>query len=225
MFRSSLIAAVLAATLLVSPAAAAVDGVPAFDRLEAMWSVVTDYSMTIDAHEVLGDDSADSELHFAFKRPDRARLDVLKGNKSGSTVVLDSGGETVTAYMRAFPAFKKHGGARDKDLTSLRGNGILMSSVDNLIACFAAHRKKLRQFAGPTIGGFATDEIVLPYAHVTCMADSSDDLGKVTLDTIDIARGSGLILMRKRYAGREIVERWQLSDYKLNTGLDDEDLE
>lgn len=224
MIRRSVLFGALAFALVLAPASARRESTPAFDRLETTWSTVTDYSMTIDAHEVLGDDSADNELHYAFKRPDRARLDVISGHQSGSTVVLDDGGDTVTAYMRAFPLFKKHGSVRDKDLTSLRGNGILMSNIDNLIACFGAHRRELHQVAGPVVEGEPTDEVLLPYEHVTCDADPDADRGIVTLDAIDVARDTGLIVMRKRYVGAEVVERWEISDYKLNSGLGDDDL-
>ena len=224
MFSTSFRFCALAVALSPGPAFAAPGGAPAFEHLETTWNGVTDYSMTIDAHEVLGVDSADSELHYAFKRPDRARLDVLKGNQSGSTVVLDDDGDTVTAYMRAFPLFRKRGGVRDKDLTSLRGNGILMSNVGNLIACYGAHKDELRQFTGPSIDGEATDEVALPYAHVSCLADPDADRGTVTLDVIDIARDSGLIVLRNRYVGTEVVERWEITDYKINSGLGDDDL-
>ena len=51
------------------------------------------------------------------------------------------------------------------------------------------------------------------------------DRGTVTLDAIDIARDSGYIVMRKRYAGSEIVESWSITDYKVNAGIADADLE
>jgi len=219
--RLALAASVFLAAL--APAAAGVEGVPAFDRLQNMWTSVSDYSMTIDAHEVLGDQTADSELHYAFKRPDQARLDVLKGLKSGSTMVLD-GVDRVVAYYRRFSFFKKHGDAREKDLTSLRGNGILNPNFGDLVACFGAHKDELRQTDGPAVDGEATDEVALSYQHDDCPVDSATDRGTITLDVLDIARDTGLVVARKRYAGNEVVESWQLSDFKINSGLTDADL-
>jgi hypothetical protein len=221
-FRPSLLAASIFAVVL-APAAAGVPGVPAFERLQATWGGVTDYAVTIDAHEVLGDQTADNEMRYAFKRPDSARLDVLKGRKSGSTIVLD-GGDRVTAYYRRLSFFKMHGDARDKNLTSLRGNGILNPNFGDLVACFAAHKDQLRQMEGPTISGEPTDEIALSYQHVDCPNDSTTDRDTITLDVIDITRDTGLIVMRKRYVGDDVVELWQLSDYKINSGLSDADL-
>jgi outer membrane lipoprotein-sorting protein len=197
--------------------------VPAFDRLQATWSGVADYSVTIESHEVLGNDTAETELHFAFRRPDRARLDVVKGRRSGGTIVWD-GGDRVTAYRRPFSIFKMHASVWDKNLTSLRGNGILNPNVIDILACFAAHRELLRQREGPPIDGKATDEIELPYRDVSCPDDPPADRGTVTLDVIDVDRASGMPVMRKRYQGDEIVERWELTGFTINTGLADRDL-
>jgi hypothetical protein len=192
----------------------------AFGRLEDAWNALHDYSVTIDAHEVLGDRSDDAELIYSFRKPDRARLDVITGTKAGSTIVWD-GGPRVTAYKRSFSLFKMHSDAWDPSLTSLRGNGILSPDMGDLVECFGAHRSELREGPGPVIDGEATDALALPYKDVVCPDDPPNDRGVVTLDEIDISRTTGLILMRTRFAGDEIVERWELKDYKVDTGLSD----
>jgi hypothetical protein len=213
----------LVSCLLIVPASARAGSLAAFERLEATWSGIQDYSMTIQAHEVLGDQSAENELHYAFKRPDHARLDIITGLRSGSTIVWE-GGDRVSAYKRPFSFFKMHGDARQKDLTSLRGNGILNPNMGDVIACFAANRELLREREGPEISGKPTDEIELPYRNVECPDDPPADRGTVTLDVLDVERQSGLVIMRKRYQGDEVVERWEVGDYQINTGLSDRDL-
>ncbi len=220
---SRLIAGTFLALALASPAGAVAGAVPAFDRLQAFWAGIQDYSMTIDAHEVLGDASGEAELHYAFKRPDHARLDVIRGAHSGSTVTWD-GGDRVTAYKRIFSLFKIHPDVHDDRITSLRGNGIQTGNLGDVLACYAAHRDALRQIPGPLIDGKPTDEISLPYRDVTCPDDSPTDRGTVTLDVIDVERDTGLVVMRERYAGSLVVERWELTGYKINSGLDDSDL-
>jgi hypothetical protein len=205
------------------PVGAAPGTLPAFDRLQNMWVGIEDYSMTIDSHEVLGDQSAENLLHYAYKRPDHARLDIVGGNRSGSTIVWQ-GGEKVLAYWRRLSLFKLHGDARDKNLTSLRGNGILGANMGDVIACFAANRDLLREHDGPDIDGKATDEIELPYQNVSCPDDPPSDRGVVTLDVLDLDKQTGLALTRRRYQGDQVVERWDLSDYRINTGLGDQDL-
>ena len=215
--------AILFLAVCVVPASAGAPMPPAFAHLEATWNGISDYTMTIEAHEVLGQESADSELHYAFKKPNRARMDVIKGNNSGSTVYFEPPNK-LTAYMRSFSVFKKHGEVREKDLTSLRGNSILNPNIGDVIACWSAHAGLMRQTEGPLVNGQQTDLISLPVAKITCPDDAAADRGVVTFDEIYIARDSGLIVMRKRYAGREILERWEITDYKLNTGLTDDDL-
>ncbi len=183
-------------------------------RLEANWNALHGYSVTIDAHEVLGTQTADSELHYAFTKPSHAELDVLAGNKSGSTILWD-GGDRVVAYRRNMSFFKMHGGVWDRDLTSLRGNSIVSPNLGDLIACFGAHRDALREREGPVIDGQETDELALSYSGISCPDDSPADRA-ITLDELDISRKSGLVVMRKRFEGEALVERWELKDYKLD---------
>ncbi len=220
--RRLLIGALVALTPLM-PAGAAPGTLPAFDRLQGMWDGIQDYSMTIDSHEVLGDQSAENEMRYMFKRPDHARLDIIGGHRSGSTIVWQ-GGNAVLAYWRRLALFKMHGDARDKNLTSLRGNGILGANMGDVIACFSANRELLREHDGPDVDGKPTDEIELPYQNVSCPDDPPVDRGTITLDVIDLDKQTGLALMRRRYQGEQVVERWDLSDYKINSGLGDDDL-
>jgi hypothetical protein len=41
---------------------------------------------------------------------------------------------------------------------------------------------------------------------------------------VDVDRDSGLAVMRKRFVGDLVVERWELRDYQINSGLSDRDL-
>ncbi len=194
-----------------------------FDRLVDDWQSIHDYSVTIDAHEEMGDQSDEHELRYLFVKPDHARLDVVSGTKSGTTIVWN-GGDSVVAYRRSMSFFKIHGNVRQKDLTSLRGNGVLSPDLGDLVACFGDHRDALQVGEGPVVDGEPTDEISLPYKDVTCPDDPPVDRGAVTLDVLDLSRKSGMIVERRRYAGDEVVERWSLKDYSIDSGLTDADL-
>jgi outer membrane lipoprotein-sorting protein len=188
--------------------------------MQAAWSGVHDYSVTIESHEQLGAVSDEHEFFYAFRKPANARLDVVKGPRSGATILWD-GGDRVTAYKRALSLFKLHAGAWDKNLTTLRGNGILSSNMGDVVQCFGAHRAALRERAGPLVDGQATDEIELPYAGVECPDDPAADRGTVTRDVLDVSKLTGFVVLRERYAGDDVVERWELKDYKIDSGLDD----
>jgi outer membrane lipoprotein-sorting protein len=204
--------------LIATAPVAAGDGLT---RLEATWAHLHDYSVTIEAHEVLGKESDEHELRYEFRKPDQARLDVLVGTKSGSTIVWN-GGDHVIAYRKNFSLFKIHGSARQKDLTSLRGNSILSPNMGDLLSCFEEHRDAIHEHDGPVVNGEATDEISLSYANVVCPDDSAADRA-VTADILDVSKKSGLILMRKRFEGDELVEQWELKDYKVDANVSDSD--
>ncbi len=193
-----------------------------FDRLESFWANLHDYSVTIEEHEVMGNETSEHEIHYAFRKPDHARLDVVTGTKSGSTIVWN-GGDRVTAYRRNLSFFKIHGGVKDHDLTSLRGNSVLSPNMGDLLACFGQHRAAIREYDGPVVEGESTDEVALPYKDVQCPDDSVSDR-TITLDVLDVSKRTGLILQRKRYEGDAVVEQWELKDYKIDSGLSDADL-
>jgi len=202
--------------------AGAATSLPALDRMAATWKNLHDYSVTIEGHEVLGDRTSDNEFHYAFRKPHEARLDVITGNKSGSTILWD-GGDRVTAYRRRLSFFKMHGSAHAVDLTSLRGNGVLNPDEGDVIACLDAHRDRIAERDGPTVEGEGTDELAFSNANISCPDDPATDKD-VTLDVIDVSKRTGLVVMRKRYIGNEVVERWQLKDFKVDSGLTDGDL-
>ncbi len=217
--RRLLIGAVLVACT-VLPARAAVGS--AFDRLMENWNQLHDYTMTIDAHEVLGDRTADNVLRYAFRKPDRARLDVVAGTQNGATMVW-SGGDRVMGYHRALSLFKMHGDMHDKMLTSLRGNDILSPNLGDIVDCFGKHRDRIQEREGPQVEGEATTELRLPYTDITCPNDPPADKD-VTLDVLDVSKRTGFIVERERFAGETLVEHWQLKDFKADIGLADADL-
>jgi hypothetical protein len=188
---------------------------PAFDRLSATWNRLHAYGVTIDSHEVLGDTAQDREIHYFFRKPDHAQLDVLNGPSAGATVVWD-GGDRVQAYKRGLSFFKLHADAHDKRVTSLRGNSVLTPDLGRVLDCYGGHRDALRESAGPVVAGEATDEISLTYAGLSCPDDSAADKG-ITLDVLDVSRSSGLVVERRRYEGDAVVERWELHDYSLDS--------
>lgn len=217
--RRLLFGAVLAAWITL-PAHAAAGS--ALDRLIENWARLHDYTVTIEAHEVMGERSADNVMRYAFRKPDRARLDVIAGHQSGATMVW-SGGDRVVGYRRALSVFKMHGGLHDKMLTSLRGNDILSPSLGEIVKCFATHRDRLQERDGPDVDGDATTELRLPYNDITCANDPPADK-EVTLDVLELSKRTGFVVERERFAGDTLVERWQLKDFKIDSGLADAEL-
>jgi len=188
--------------------------VPALDRLAAAWSGLHGYSVTIEAHEVLDGKIDDHTLRYAFAKPQHAEIDVVAGSQTGATIVWD-GGDRLTYYRRGLSFLKMHSGLHDKALTSLRGNTILAGDMGDILSCFAAHRDTLTQADGPDLDGGQTAEVRMSYHGEPCPDDPPADRS-VTLDVIDISKTSGLVVERRRYEGTAVVERWDLTGFKLD---------
>jgi hypothetical protein len=187
---------------------------PALDRLQASWNALHGYSVMIDAHEVLGSKVDDHQLHYSFVKPNHAELDVVGGTQTGATIVWN-GGDRLTFYRRGLSFFKMHAGLHDKAMTSLRGNTLMMGNLGDVLTCFTAHRDLLTEADGPDVDGAKTSEIRMNDRGISCADDPTDDRN-VTLDVIDISKASGLVVERRRYEGTALVERWDLSGYKLD---------
>lgn len=216
--RLSAFVALLSTTSSVLPASAVPSG--ALDRLARAWSALRDYKADIYSHEQIGDRASDHTLRYDYRRPDRARLDIVSGTPANATLIW-TGSDTIVAYRRGFAFFKMRGDARSDALTSIRGNGILTPNTGDIVACFQAHRSAVRERPGPTVFGTATDEIALPYVGVACPDDSPLDRKTITLDVLDLDPASGLIVQRHRYAGSELVERWIVTARAVDIDIPD----
>jgi hypothetical protein len=186
------------------------------DRLQAAWTALDGYTVTIEAHEVSGDKTADNELRYAFAKPDHVRLEVVSGSQAGGTVLWD-GGDRVTAFRRGLSFFKLHPSLHDKNVTSLRGNSVLTPDLGDILSCYGAHRNAVSEGDGPVIDGAETAELKLTYDGFQCPDDPPADRD-VTLDVIDVSKTTGLIVERRRYEGDALVEKWDLKDYRIQGG-------
>ncbi len=209
---------VLALAMPAVPASADTSG--ALDRLGRAWAALRDYTANIFSHEQIGDRVSDHTLRYEFRKPDRARLDIISGTRAGVTLIW-TGSDAIYAYRRGLSFFKKRGSAVSDELTSIRGNGILTPNIGDIVACFEAHRELVESRPGPNVSGNATDEIALPYAGISCPDDSPLDRRTITLDVLDLDPASGLIVERRRYAGTELVERWIVSSRAVDTNIPD----
>jgi len=191
----------------------------ALSALTLEWSHVWDYSMTIDAREFRQGQSQQEVLRYSYRRPDRARLEILDGALLGA-VVLWFGNDQATAYRRGLRLFKVRLAPSDGRVTSLRGNGVLTPNVDAILACFADHRSRVTEGPGPLVEGIPTVAIALEFTGFTCPTDSPFDWD-VTRDVLYVSLKTHLPVLRERYAAEQLVERWELHDLRLNSGLTD----
>ena len=191
----------------------------ALSALTLEWSHVRDYSLTIDAREFRQGRSQQEVLRYSYRRPNRARLEILDGAQRGSVVVW-FGDDRASAYRRGLRLFKLYLAPSDGRVTSLRGNGVLTPNFDAILACFADHRSRVTEGPGPRVDGIPTVAIALEYAGFTCATDSPFDRD-VTRDVLYVSSKTNLPVLRERYAAEQLVERWELRDLRLNSGLTD----
>ncbi len=191
----------------------------ATDRLAAAWARVHDYSVSIDAHEVLGSRTEDRQLRYAFEKPSQARLDLMSGDRRVASLVW-SGGDQLVAYHPGLAFIRLRGNVHDRRFTSLRGNGVLTPNLGDIVACLEQRKQAIQEHPGPIIGGAQTQEIRLSYATGDRCPDDPAVDGAITRDVFDVAL-SGVVVMRKRYEGEKLVESWDLHDYRINAGLPD----
>ena len=221
-FRSKWMTAVSVLFACLTPAAGG--GAPSdspFAQLLTTWRQVRDFTVTIEATERLGGRTTQNVLHYAFRKPDRARLDVVAGPSRGA-VVIWRGGDRVTAYHRSLSFFKVRTRVKSSRVTSPRGNGVLTPNLGDVLECFARHRGDVRERPGPMVDGDATSAIVLNYTGgVACPDDSSKD-GDVTQDVLYVSRRTGYVVRRERYERESLVERYALRDLRVDEGLPDD---
>ena len=191
----------------------------AFAALVERWQNVRDYSLTIDAHEVDGARIDDRTLRYEFRKPDRARLEVLSGNGAGSVVIWHGGNDAV-AYRRSLPWLRGHFDARSKRVTSPRGNGVLTPNLGALLTCWSEHRDALSEHALDDGDDAGSDRIELRYDGFSCPTDAARDKD-VTRDVLIVSRSTHLVMRRERYEGSTLVERWTLRDLQLDAGIND----
>lgn len=204
----------LAATLL--PLAAPAANAPAITAFDEAFAKVNDYTVTVRAHEMKGDRIQDRTYHYAFKRPNLAKTDIVAGDSAGSGGVWN-GGNQVHGHQRIGPfTFGRRVDLHDPRAVSLRGYTIPEGLLQNEVDKYKDTKGKLTQRSGPEIDGVATDEIDL------IVADSSADDG-VTRMVLYLNKETHFPVRQVRYAGDKIVADETFLDLRTNVGLADGD--
>lgn len=199
-----------ALALAALPAAAATT--PALTAFDEAFAKVNDYTVTVRAHEVKGDRVQNRVYHYAFKRPDLAKTDIVSGDGAGSGGVWN-GGTQVHGHLKvAFMTFGKKVDVHDPQATSLRGYTIPEGLLQNEVDKFKEVGGELTQRSGPAIDGAPTDEVDLK------VADPAQN-GGVTRMTIYLSKETHFPLRQVRWEGEQIVADESFSDLKTNVGL------
>ena len=213
LYKISIFALALAA--IIAPVSAAT--VPAIAAFDDAFARVNDYTLTVHAHEVKGDQTQDRIYHFWFKKPHQAKTQIVSGPGAGGGGVW-TGGDTVSGHQGGILSFfHLKVGLHDRRAVSLRGYTIPDGLLPNQADKYKEIKGALSERNGPTIGGQETTLVEL------LVADSSADPG-VTRAVIYFSKATHFPVVQIRYGSDgKILSQETWTDLRTNVGLKDSD--
>ncbi len=212
LYRISIFVLVLAA--IIAPASAAT--VPAITAFQQIFAKVNDYTVTVHAHEVLGDQTQDRVYRYMFKRPNMVKTQILSGPGSGGGAVW-TGGDTVSGHQGGILSFiHLKVGLHDGRATSLRGYTIPDGILQNQVGKYTTMKGTLSERNGPIIAGQPTTLVELK------IAEGAGEPGE-TRAVIYFSKATHLPVAQIRWAGDKIISQEFWTDLQTNTGLKDSD--
>ncbi len=205
---------ILALAAIAAPVSAAT--VPAITAFDEAFAKVNDYTMTVHAHEVKGDETQDRVYHFWYKKPHQAKTQIVSGPGAGGGGVW-TGGDTVSGHQGGILAFiHLKVGLHDGRAVSLRGYTIPDGFLQNQVNKYKEIKGQLSQREGPMIGGQATTLVELR------ITDQSGDPG-ITRAVIYFSKATHFPVAQIRWGGDKIISEESWTDLRTNVGLKDSD--
>ena len=196
------------------PASAAT--VPAITAFEQTFAKVNDYTVTVHAHEILGNQSQDRVYRYMYKRPHLVKTQILSGPGAGGGAVW-TGGDTVSGHQGGILSFiHLKVGLHDGRATSLRGYTIPDGILQNQVGKYMTMKGTLSERNGPLIGGQPTTLVELK------IAEGAGEPGE-TRAVIYFSKATHLPLAQVRWSGDKILAQETWTDMQTNVGLKDSD--
>jgi len=165
------------------------------------------YTYAVDATELTPNGMVNSAFAIAYDgRVPVETIHVLAGNGAGSTV-LWRGGDRVTVRPPGLLHVVSIGmSVRDPRLLSPRKNDLRNAIFSRVADCIAAHAEAVRVERSGAVETFT----IRDPGGVHCGAEDGD--AAVTLDRVTVSATDEHPLMRERFAGGTLVERWVMRD-------------
>lgn len=212
LYRLSIL--LLAAAAVIAPASAAT--VPAITAFQDMFAKVNDYTVVVNAHEVLGNQTQDRTYRYMYKRPHLVKTQILSGPGSGGGGVW-TGGDTVSGHQGGILSFiHLNVGLHDGRATSLRGYTIPDGILQNQVGKYTTMKGTLSERNGPLIGGQETTLVELK------IAPGAGEPGE-TRAVIYFSKATHLPVAQIRWSGDQVISREFWTDLRTNVGLKDSD--
>ena len=212
LYRLSIL--LLAAAAVIAPASAAT--VPAITAFQEAFAKVNDYTVIVNAHEVLGNQTQDRTYRYMYKRPHLVKTQILSGPGSGGGGVW-TGGDTVSGHQGGILSFiHLNVGLHYGRATSLRGYTIPDGILQNQVGKYTTMKGTLSERNGPLIGGQETTLVELK------IAPGAGEPGE-TRAVIYFSKATHLPVAQIRWSGDQVISREFWTDLRTNVGLKDSD--
>ena len=136
-------------------------------------------------------------------------VQILSGTGRGSTIVWRGGDRAVVRPAGPLHVVPLAMSVRDPRLLSPRRNDVRAAIFSRVTDCLTAHAAALHVDHSSERVRFTIDDP----AGIRC-GDENGEAG-VTRDRVTVSAHDDAPLMRERYAGEMLVERWQVQDLHL----------
>jgi len=180
------------------------------------WKSIQDYHCKMQSNNRLGDKTDKKKIEFWFKRKHQVRMQVLDGEKKGSALTRNDEGRIKGKKGGLLGVIAVTLDENDKRIFNLRGRKFYRADWGSVIAETVQRVKsgwRLRRLGDETFNG------------VPCFvleATGKEPGSKVTRDMIWVDQTNHLVLRRKQYEGKTLVNEVAWWDIELNSNLDDD---
>jgi hypothetical protein len=174
------------------------------------------YSYVVDATEFSGSRTESTTFEIAYDtRAAAEHIHVTAGPGAGSNITWTGGDHVSVRPPGIVHMLTVSLDVRNPKIISMRGNDIRTGVLSRVVACFRTHAEHLTteriEMSGQSLAALTMTEP----AGVRCGPEDGDIA--VTRDRILISPATGLPVMRERYAGSALVERWVIRDLHATT--------
>jgi len=174
------------------------------------------YSYAVGATEFSGSRVESTTFEIAYDaRTQTERIHVTAGPGAGSNITWNGGDRVAVRPPGIVHMLTVSLDVRNPKIMSMRGNDIRTGVLTRVIGCFRTHADHLTTERVEAGGQSLAALTMTDPAGIHCGPEDGD--AAVTRDRVLISPASGLPVMRERYAGTTLVERWIIRDLHATT--------
>jgi hypothetical protein len=183
----------------------------ALKALESWVRTTPAYAYTVSATEFSGArvESTTFEIQYD-SRTQTEHIHVAAGPGAGSNITWTGGDHISVRPPGIIHVLTVSFDIRNPKVMSMRGNDIRTGVLTRVVACYRAHADRLTTERADLSGQSLVALVMSDPAGIHCGVEDGDT--GVTRDRILVSPTTSLPVLRERYAGNTLVERWVISD-------------